>query len=368
MLGEAKNLSDQLNQQYESLRKLRDLIVDNDSGMGTLNTDINRLNELVKQLGPVNDSVGRLESNLFVDRSANDLRDDRDSIIKEIQEIINVDVEEHSDGRVSLYIGDRKLVDGTGYPETNLHYLTLSMPNPKTEDTHQTPKLTWDDYNDEEVALTTGYGSVAAQLKNRDYITDRMDELYEYANAISITVNDVLQTGSYPASANTAYDLYGNPGSPLFKVQTDDGGNQPASGKIISVVLTDPKKIAASTVAGETGNGLNTEALWETLNTPIRDINGDGQDNPDSALYKESLMSFANVFLGKIATDVSVAKSQANTAEGTRDMFQNAVQELSGVSMDEEMTEMMSIQRSYQAAAKLMKTIDDMLDVALTLI
>jgi flagellar hook-associated protein 1 FlgK len=79
-------------------------------------------------------------------------------------------------------------------------------------------------------------------------------------------------------------------------------------------------------------------------------------------------MSFANVFLGKIATDVSVAKSQANTAEGTRDMFQNAVQELSGVSMDEEMTEMMSIQRSYQAAAKLMKTIDDMLDVALTLI
>lgn len=368
MLGEAVNLSEQMNQQYENLRQLRDLNTDNESGQGLLSTAVNQLNELTAQLGPLNDEIARLESNVFVDKKANDLRDDRNAIVNKIQKLVDVDMKELPNGRISLYIGDRTLIDGTGYPDSVVHTISLNMPNPPTEDTHQIPTLTWDQFDNEPVNMTDGYGSIPAIIKSRKYITDRMDELYQYSKSITIVVNDILQTGTYPASASAAYDLNGDPGTPLFALGKDESGNQPPHGAILTVVMTDPKKIAASTVKGETGNGNNMEHLWESLNNPLKDVDGDGNEEPDSVLYKEPLLGFANVFLGKIATDVSVDFSQANTAESTRDMFQNAVQEMSGVNMDEEMTEMLSIQRAYQASAKLMKTVGDMLDVALTLI
>jgi len=368
MLGEAQNLAEQLNQQYESLRQLRDLATDNDSGQGTLATNISRLNQLAAELGPLNDDIGRLESNLFNPQLANDLRDDRNALINEIQKLVDVDTVDLENGRVSLYIGDRTLVDGSGYPASYVHTISVTMPDPPAETTHQVPTVTWDDFENEEVVMTEGFGSIPGIIASREYVTDRMDELYEYATAISSVVNDILMTGNYPATATAAYDLNGDPGTQLFALGVDESLNQPAFGEILTVVMIDPKKIAASVTSDETGDGVNAEALWEALNNPLLDVNSDGTADRDSVLYKESLMGFANVFLGRIATDVSVGFSQANTTESTRDMFKNAVQELSGVNMDEEMTDMLSVQRSYQASAKLMKTVDDMLNVALSLL
>lgn len=368
MLGEAQNLAEQLNQQYESLRQLRDLATDNDSGQGSLATNISRLNQLVSQLGPLNDDIGRLESNLFNNKLANDLRDDRNALVNEIQKLVDADMVELDNGRVSLFLGERTLLDGTGYPSSYIHTISVTLPDPPTEDTHQVPVLTWDDFDDEEVVLPEGFGAIPGIIESREYVTGKMDELYEYATAITSVVNDILMTGNYPATATAAYDLNGDPGSPLFELGVDDSMNQPAFGEILVVIMTDPKKIAASVTSDETGDGVNTEALWEALNNPLLDVNGDGSPDKDAGLYKESLLGFANVFLGRIATDVSVGFSQANTFESTRDMFQNAVQELSGVNMDEEMTDMLAVQRSYQASAKLMTTIDDMLSVALSLV
>ena len=368
MLGEAVNLSEQLNQQYENLRQLRDLGADNVSGQGILATAVNKLNQLAQELGPLNDEIARLESNIFVNQLANDLRDDRNALIIEVQKLVDVDVTELDNGRISLFIGERSLIDGTGYPASGIHNITAALPDPATEDTHQVASITWDDFEDEELIIVDGYGAIPAVIDSRKYITDRMDDLYAYASTINTVVNDILQTGTYPADAASAYDLNGDPGSALFELGTDISGNQPAFGAILTVVMTDPKKIAASNVNGETGNGDNAGSLWEALNDPLTDVNGDGVDDPDSILYKESVLGFANIFLGKIATEVSITFTQANTAESTRDMFQNAVQQLSGVNMDEEMTKMLSIQRSYQASAKLMKTINEMLDVALSLI
>jgi len=56
------------------------------------------------------------------------------------------------------------------------------------------------------------------------------------------------------------------------------------------------------------------------------------------------------------------ASQQQATSQTLVDAAQDRRQSASGVSMDEEMTNMVRFQRGYQASARVMSTMDEMLD------
>jgi flagellar hook-associated protein 1 len=68
-------------------------------------------------------------------------------------------------------------------------------------------------------------------------------------------------------------------------------------------------------------------------------------------------------FVTKIGSDANEANTQQANAQALTDSIDNRRQSISGVSMDEEMTNLVKFQRAYQASARAMTTMDDMLDV-----
>jgi flagellar hook-associated protein 1 len=54
---------------------------------------------------------------------------------------------------------------------------------------------------------------------------------------------------------------------------------------------------------------------------------------------------------------------QESNAQVLTDAVENRRQSVSGVSMDEEMSNLVRFQRSYQASSRAMSTMDEMLDV-----
>ena len=62
---------------------------------------------------------------------------------------------------------------------------------------------------------------------------------------------------------------------------------------------------------------------------------------------------------------VQTAQRQQSTAQTLVDSVESQRQSTSGVSMDEEMTNMIKFQRAYQAAARAMSTMDEMLDITI---
>jgi flagellar hook-associated protein 1 FlgK len=67
--------------------------------------------------------------------------------------------------------------------------------------------------------------------------------------------------------------------------------------------------------------------------------------------------------VGRVGNDVRESKRQQAAAEALRDAVQDRRDSTSGVSLDEEMTNLMRFQRAYQASARALSTLDEALDV-----
>jgi flagellar hook-associated protein 1 FlgK len=70
-----------------------------------------------------------------------------------------------------------------------------------------------------------------------------------------------------------------------------------------------------------------------------------------------------HAFVAKVGSDVREATRQEGNAQVLTDAVENRRQSVSGVSMDEEMANLVRFQRSYQASSRAMSTLDEMLDV-----
>jgi flagellar hook-associated protein 1 FlgK len=68
-------------------------------------------------------------------------------------------------------------------------------------------------------------------------------------------------------------------------------------------------------------------------------------------------------FVAKVGGDVNNATRMEANAQVLVDNVENRRQSVQGVSMDEEMSNLVKFQRAYQASARAMSTMDEMLDV-----
>ena len=66
----------------------------------------------------------------------------------------------------------------------------------------------------------------------------------------------------------------------------------------------------------------------------------------------------------QVGSDVQQATNQVDTTTALTNALQNQRQSVSGVSLDEEMTNLITFQRGYQASARALSAMDDMLDTA----
>ena len=420
----AENLVDRFNQNYTNLAQLRDNIADNNTaGAGSITKALSDLESLLGKIPDLNDRIRTLEENTFLGQQANDLRDERDEIVSQISEFINITVREETDGRYTISCDGNTLINGTYTPQLSADSLEIQMTNTPPSP-YYVPSIVL--ASDNTVTVNLSSGKIKGFLDAREYITEKMDDLYAYAQNFGdaaaypneyweanhdYALNDTIRpepsngfvyeltakTGdsgatqpTWPTTVgntvvdangntwtcagefsvfNTAhmegYDLYGAAGSKIFSM----AATQPGAGSILNVTITDPKRIAASSVGDQTqvnpenfvqkGNGQNMMSLWQTLDDP---------DATDPDLSGESILSYSNRFVGDISQDVSIARSQKETTLNIKSMFLNSVLEQSGVNMDEEMTEMLEVQKAYQASAKLIKTLDEMMAMVLTLL
>jgi len=150
-------------------------------------------------------------------------------------------------------------------------------------------------------------------------------------------------------------DLDGNTGPAVADFFTINIGA--ADIALNSVIANDTNRIAAADI-GENVPGGNSNAIT------IAEMQNQLLMSTNSATIDD----FFNGLVSDVGRHVSQAKVNANHQSTVALQLDTYREEVSGVSMDEEMVNMVQFQSAYQAAAKLVNTVDEMLESLIAMV
>lgn len=131
-------------------------------------------------------------------------------------------------------------------------------------------------------------------------------------------------------------------------------------------VLTDRIKASEIAISKDVENDLNKIAA----STTMAGLPGGGANALAMASSRSNVYLFTwgspDDFVKSLVSNLAVDEQEALRAKGNQEFLieqvENKRQSIMGVSMDEEMSDMMRFQHSYNASARMMTTMDEMLD------
>ena len=145
------------------------------------------------------------------------------------------------------------------------------------------------------------------------------------------------------------YDLNGNSGQPFFTGYNAD------SIAVNNTLLTDPSSFQASSAAGAAGDNTVVLALAQLANQQI------------TSLSNQTLSGSYAHTVAVLGQAISSINDQVSSSNAVSTMLSTQRSTISGVSLDEEMTNLMQFQKAYQASAELISTVSQMLQTVINM-
>ncbi|MBM7615368.1 flagellar hook-associated protein FlgK [Alkaliphilus hydrothermalis] len=332
-----------------------------------INTTVNSINGYGEQIAVLNDQIFRSE----IDGGhANDLRDQRNLLIDELSKLVNVEVVEVIDPQdqqakgQSEHVGKKMVLQINGQPLVS-HNKTYQLDTSTEKASSFDPNIMMRDIrwaNGDAIDLRGVNGELKALLELRDGTTDNakgvpfyIGELNKFVNKFAEEINN-LHTSGYGLNGavdSNGYHLFTN-GKKAKGDPTLDGTLITAKNIQISLdVDVDLNKIAASSrIDLLPGDGSIALEMNQLRHKDSMFMQGKPED------YIKSLIS-------NLGVDTQEAIRMGANQTFLVEQVDNQRQAISGVSIDEEMSNMVRFQHAYNASARMITTMDEMLDVVI---
>ncbi|MEJ2099978.1 MAG: flagellar hook-associated protein FlgK [Desulfobacterales bacterium] len=290
--------------------------------------DINRLSQQIADLNQ------KIISSEVGSSSANDYRDQRELVLKELSELIDINDFEDATGAVSvLAAGGRPLVSGSQFwqlsTETNVDGLQ---------------DVVWVDAagNTTNITADISGGKLKGYLEVRDgIIDDYLNRLDTLAQTLITDVNTIHQSG-FGLDGSTLLDFFIGTGARDMEVNPAIVGNLDSIAAA-SDVLTIP--------------GDNRKAI-EIANLQYQLTMGGTQSYND----------YYSAIVRDVGNEVLKSEASYNHQSDMMTQLENQRESVSGVSLDEEMVNLLKFQNAYTAAAKLITAADEMMQTILQML
>jgi flagellar hook-associated protein 1 FlgK len=294
------------------------------------------VNKMIRELGTINQKIAETEVQGI---PGNDQRDRRDVLLKKLNEKIDISYAEGENGLISVRTaGNALLVSGFDSYELQIrsspegHTELYFKPNESTSEFRITDRIKG--------------GSIGGALAVRDQVVpDFRDKIDQLAYHLADQVNAAHREG---------FDRSGKQGEDFFKLSNQVGGAA-ASIEINSKILDDVKKVAAGAKPGAPGDNTVANVISQLQYKEIMDGGSSTIDD------------FYNSQVGRVGV-LSQRAIKSREAQGNiLNQLSNIRESISGISLDEETTNMLEFQRGFDASARLIKTADEMFETVLGL-
>lgn len=413
LVTRASEFIERANSVYEALESYQDNL------NKQIKQGVDRINEISQRIKQLNNDIVRIEATDI--EHANDLRDERNLLLDELGKLGNIRYSEDDNGAVTVRFEGHLLVnrevaneialdkaEGTDFYTPYWKIDAQKIVDPVTGD------ISYDNstagvYNLNQTistAMDTDIGSVKSMLlargDHRANYTDLADadtynnlvsgsilmnveaEFDNLLHNVVVSINEALKSASDAADAK----LREATGDPTAQSDYMKNGTDPYGNKIPLQLFT---RIAADKYEAEDTTPGKENTLYtlgnlvvnpDLLKTPtlfgfINDLNEEDFDtaalmqqalenenytlNPN-VTTKSSLIDYYSNIVSQVANTGAVFKSIYNSEQTTVSGIDSARQQISGVSDDEELENMIKYQNAYNAASRYINVVDEMLE------
>ncbi len=287
--------------------------------------DVGQVNSLTTTIATLNAQIGSLSPNA----DAGTLEDQRQLAITQLSQLVGLDqILTENNGITLTTSNGAVLVSGS-----KSFALSASQIGGTT---HILAGGTGQD-----VTSNLSGGDLGGVLHARDQqLPAYQNALDSLAYGIGTAVNQQNELG---------VDANGNPGAALFSLPATQSG----AATQITVATTDPNAVAAASPGEGSAGNANASALAYLSSANV----AGGQTASD----------FLASFLGQIGSDTAAATTNNSAQQATLTQLTTQRDSLSGVSLDEEASNLTQYQRAYQAASQVFNIANTVMASALNL-
>jgi len=300
LVQSALALTDKLNEISSSLSSIRSVLND------TIEDKVSRVNDLLEEVAELNVKIASL---IRDGGNPSDLQDRREMALDELSRLASIGYSEKGDGTVSVRIGGVTLVEGANSSAIELQ---------KGSNGNLIPTLAGN-------SLQISSGEIGGLIEFRDKLDGMIGRINEMAGSLVRKANELHSSG---------YGLDGSSGIPFFSGES-------ASDITVNPDLVDaPEKVAAAGQPDSPGDNSIALAI---------------------ARLRDQFDKYHASTVALIGSQTAQAEREAENNEILLRQIETYRQGEFGVSLDEELTNLIRFQRAYQAAAKFVASIDELL-------
>ena len=287
---------------------------------------IKDVNSKVKEIAYGAINIGNIE---VVEGSANEVRDALQAAMETLSEYVNISTSTNEDGQLNVFIdGNQVITENVMTKSVTMHTDSNGMSFLADGDTGNV------------INLKSGY--LKGMIDARDVgIKDLREKGTALATQLTTEVNDLHKTG---------YDLYGDSTNPDFFT-----GTSAADWAVNAAIISDPRKLQGSSSATEVSNNDVIRSIAALSSKTITSLEG---------------MTFNEYYgntVSRFGQDLALSKSQLNDQKTVQKMLERQRESIMGVSVDEEVANLVIYQRAFQASARLLSTMDDLVQDVLNM-
>lgn len=327
-----------------------------------LEVNVIRTNDILEQIAHLNRKISEDATALANQNNehfrANELLDQRNLLLDELAGYGDVQITQQSDGSVTVKMGGQAVVEGDRFNAMTMETTDRGLVAIRWRATGEPVKLTGG-------SLLAGLHYINGRGSNVQnssestqqgipYYRDRLDT---FASALASVANHTVPeldaaTGKPKTDANGGIvyktllatgDATGQTAVKASNIRISTEWTQGGAGYFIYSRSEDSENYAQMLAYTLTGKAHTFQSYGESFSGSFSEYNAE--------------------LLGKLGADLKFQQGRQEATAAVADDFLDRRDEVSGVSRDEETADMLRYQKSYEAAARLMTVLDEVLDV-----
>ena len=282
--------------------------------------DVQTINSYGAQIASLNATI---RASNTAGQQPNILLDQRDQLLDKLSSLANISTQANADGSINVALGTTDLVVGV---DAN----TVTLAGLQGRGDLQSGELA---------------GVVQAQAN----VQNNLASLNNLAAAVVSQVNAVHSAGA---------GLDGSTGLNFFSVTA---GSEASTIAVNPALVADPSKLAAAAVPGgggipPPGDGSNAASLAALQSQAVA----------GGPLAGVTTLGYYQQTVTEAGSQAATAKTAASDVQASQSQLSQQRTSVTGVSTDQEMIHMLQYQRAYQASARVVQTMDSMLNTLIT--